>query len=285
MFEKQDVANIIMKRFRLKETKNDLYEWNKLCKKKDNIKDTVEIAIVGKYVVLKDAYISIYEALNHASVVNNVNVKIRWIDSEELECKDYEKKLQNLDGIIVPGGFGSRGIDGKINAITYARENKIPLLGICLGMQLIVVEFMRNVAGIKNANSLEFDDSSDAPVINIMDEQVGVENKGGTMRLGKYPCMLDVNTNAYNAYNENLIYERHRHRFEFNNDYRDIATQNGLVISGVSPDSKLVEIVEIKDHPWAVGCQFHPELKSRPNRPHPLFRDLVKKAKEYKGIE
>lgn len=282
MFEKQELSDIIFKKFGLKSTKNDLLEWNRICKKKDNIEKTVEIALVGKYVSLKDAYISIYESLNHSGVFNDVNVKIRWIDSENLEVKDYDKLLEGIDGMIVPGGFGSRGIEGKINAINYARTNNIPLLGICLGMQLMVVEFMRNVVGLKDANSLEFNPETKNPVINIMESQVDVENKGGTMRLGKYPCTLDVNTNAYEAYKENLIYERHRHRFEFNNDYRDIAVKNGMVISGVSPDNKLVEIVEIKDHTWAVGSQFHPELKSRPNRPHPLFRELVKKAVEKK---
>ncbi len=281
MFEKQNVANLILKKFRLKETKNDLLEWNKLCKKKENITSQVEIAIVGKYVSLKDAYISIYEALSHAGVANDVNVKIRWVDSEILETKKASDILNGVDGIVVPGGFGNRGIDGKINAIKYARENNIPLLGICLGMQLMVVEFMRNVVGLKDANSLEFDKATANPVINIMESQISVENVGGTMRLGKYPCTLDVNTNAYNAYKENLIYERHRHRFEFNNDYRDIANKNGLVISGVSPDSRLVEIVELKNHRWAVGVQFHPELKSRPNRPHPLFKELVKEAMQY----
>ena len=282
MFEKQNVANIIIDRFKLKETKNDLLEWNKACKKKENIEKSVEIAIVGKYVSLKDAYISIYESLNHAGVANDVNVNIRWIDSEGLECQNYGKKLEGLDGIIVPGGFGSRGIEGKINAITYARKNNIPLLGICLGMQLMVVEFMRNIVGLKGANSLEFDENTPYPVINIMEEQVGIEDKGGTMRLGKYPCTLDVNTHAYDAYQENLIYERHRHRFEFNNNYRDVAIKNGMVIAGVSPDSKLVEIVELKDHIFAVGSQFHPELKSRPNRPHPLFKKLVEKSIEKK---
>ncbi len=279
MFEKQNVANIIMNRLNLKETKNDLDEWNKLCKKKDNITDTVEVALVGKYVSLHDAYISIYESLNHAGNVNNVNVNIRWVDSEILEKEDASKVLAGVDGIIVPGGFGNRGIEGMINAITYARENNIPLFGICLGMQLMVIEFMRNVVGLKDANSLEFDENTQNPVINIMEEQVNIDKKGGTMRLGKYPCTLDVNTKAYEAYKENLIYERHRHRYEFNNNYRDIAIKNGLVIAGVSPDNKLVEISELKDHIWAVGSQFHPELKSRPNRPHPLFREFVRHMK------
>lgn len=275
MFEEQHVGEIIGETLGLKYTKNDLDEWHDLVKKKKLSKE-VEIALVGKYVSLKDAYISIYESLNHAGNVNDAKVKIRWIDSEELEKKDVSKVLKGVDGIIVPGGFGSRGIEGKINAIKYARENKIPLLGICLGMQLMVVEFMRNVANLKDANSTEFDEKTKDPVIHIMDEQVNVEDKGGTMRLGKYPCSLDVNTHSYDLYGENLIYERHRHRYEFNNSYRDLAEKNGMVIAGVSPDKRLVEIVELKDHPFAVGAQFHPELKSRPNRPHPLFRGLVK---------
>ena len=283
MFENQNVAQIIMKKLGLKETKNDLDTWYELCKKKDNITDSVEIALVGKYVSLKDAYISIYESLNHAGNFNNVDVKIRWIDSEVLEKEPVDKVLDGVDGVIVPGGFGNRGIDGKIAAIRYARENKIPLFGICLGMQLMVVEFMRNVAKIKEANSLEFDENTLHPVINIMEDQINVEEKGGTMRLGKYPCSVDINTKTYEAYKENLIYERHRHRYEFNNSYRDFAKKNGLIIAGVSPDNKLVEVVEIADHPWAIGTQFHPELKSRPNRPHPLFREFISKAKTYKN--
>ena len=275
MFEKQNVGDIIAEKFGLKYTKNDLDEWHNIVKKK-NVTKSVEIALVGKYVSLKDAYISIYESLNHAGSINDTKVNIRWVDSEDLEKNKVEDVLKGVDGVIVPGGFGSRGIEGKINAIKYARENKIPFLGICLGMQLMVVEFMRNVVGIKDANSAEFSNDTKNPVIHIMDDQIDIEDKGGTMRLGKYPCSLDINTHSYDAYKENLIYERHRHRYEFNNSYRDIAQKNGMVIAGVSPDNKLVEIVELKDHPWAVGSQFHPELKSRPNRPHPLFRDLVK---------
>lgn len=282
MFEKQNIADIISKKLKLKYSQNDLIEWNKLCKKKEIGDRTVEIALIGKYVSLKDAYISIYESLNHAGNVNDVKVNIRWIDSERLENEKVEEVLKGVDGIIVPGGFGNRGIEGKINGIKYARESNIPMFGICLGMQLMVIEFMRNVVGLKDANSLEFDANTKNPVINLMETQVNVENKGGTMRLGKYPCTLDVNTNAYTAYNENLIYERHRHRFEFNNDYRDIALKNGMIIAGVSPDSKLVEIVELKNHIWALGSQFHPELKSRPNRPHPLFREFIKKSVEKK---
>lgn len=282
MFEKQNVSKIIMDRFSIKEIKNDLKNWHDLCKKDDNISDSVEIAIVGKYVSLKDAYISIYEALHHCEKENNVNVKIRWVDSELLEKENPDEILHGIDGLIVPGGFGNRGIEGMINALKYSRENNIPTLGICLGMQLMVVEFMRNIVGLKDANSLEFSSTTKNPVINLMEEQVNIENKGGTMRLGKYPCTLDANTKAFDAYKNSLIYERHRHRFEFNNDYRDIAIKNGLNIVGTSPDNKLVEMVEVSNNLWMVGSQFHPELKSRPNRPHPLFRDLVKYSKIYK---
>ena len=282
MFEKQNVSKIIMDRFSIKEIKNDLKNWHDLCKKDDNISDSVEIAMVGKYVSLKDAYISIYEALHHCEKENNVNVKIRWVDSELLEKENPDKILHGIDGLIVPGGFGNRGIEGMINALKYSRENNIPTLGICLGMQLMVVEFMRNIVGLKDANSLEFSSTTKNPVINLMEEQVNIENKGGTMRLGKYPCTLDANTKAFDAYKNSLIYERHRHRFEFNNDYRDIAIKNGLNIVGTSPDNKLVEMVEVSNNLWMVGSQFHPELKSRPNRPHPLFRDLVKYSKIYK---
>lgn len=280
MFEKQNVAQIIMKKFGLKETKNDLEEWHKQCEKPKDIIQTVEIGLVGKYVSLHDAYISIYEALNHAGVKNHVNVKIRWIDSEEIEEKGAKKLLEGVDGVIVPGGFGNRGIEGIILGIKYARENNIPVFGICLGMQLMVVEYFRDVIGLKDANSLEFDSATKNPVINIMEEQVNVSQKGGTMRLGKYPCTLDIGTKAYKAYGENLIYERHRHRYEFNNEYRKLAQDNGLKIVGVSPDNRLVEIVEIEDNPWGVGVQFHPELKSRPNTSHPLFKDFIKAVKE-----
>ena len=280
MFEKQNVGDIICKRFKIKSEKNDLQAWYDACMPDKNIDKQVEIALVGKYVSLKDAYISVYESLKHAGNANNVNVKIRWIDSEDIEKEGAKKLLEGVSGILVPGGFGNRGIEGKIQAIKYGRENNIPILGICLGMQMMCVEFFRDVVGIKDANSLEFDEQSKNPVINIMDEQVDVENKGGTMRLGKYPCKIDVDTKTYEAYKESMIYERHRHRYEFNNDYRELATKNGLVIAGTSPDNKLVEIVELANHPWAVGVQFHPELKSRPNRPHPIFRDFVAAAKE-----
>ena len=282
MFEKQNVAQIVMNKLGLKETKNDLIEWHDLCKSNKKIDKTVEVALVGKYVSLHDAYISIYEALNHAGVFNGVNVKIRWVDSEKIEEETAEKLLNGVDGVIVPGGFGNRGIEGIIKAIRYARQNDIPLFGICLGMQLMVIEYFRNVIKKEDANSLEFDENTKTPVINIMEDQVNVTQKGATMRLGKYPCTLDIGTKSYDAYKENLIYERHRHRYEFNNDYRKMAIENGLKIAGVSPDNKLVEIVEIEKNEWAVGVQFHPELKSRPNRPHPLFKAFVHAVKSNK---
>ena len=282
MFEKQNVAQIVMNKLGLKETKNDLIEWHDLCKSNRKIDKTVEIALVGKYVSLHDAYISIYEALNHAGVFNGVNVKIRWVDSEKIEEETAEKILNGVDGVIVPGGFGNRGIEGIIKAIRYARKNDIPLFGICLGMQLMVIEYFRNVIKKEDANSLEFDENTKTPVINIMEDQVNVTQKGATMRLGKYPCTLDIGTKSYDAYKENLIYERHRHRYEFNNDYRKMAIENGLKIAGVSPDNKLVEIIEIEKNKWAVGVQFHPELKSRPNRPHPLFKSFVYAVKTNK---
>ena len=282
MFEKQNVAQIVMNKLGLKETKNDLIEWHDLCKSNKKIDETVEIALVGKYVSLHDAYISIYEALNHAGVFNGVNVKIRWVDSEKIEEETAEKLLKGVDGVIVPGGFGNRGIEGIISAIKYARQNDIPLFGICLGMQLMVIEYFRNVIKKADANSLEFDENTKTPVINIMEDQVNVTQKGATMRLGKYPCTLDIGTKSYDAYKENLIYERHRHRYEFNNDYRNMAIDNGLKIAGVSPDNRLVEIIEIEKNKWAVGVQFHPELKSRPNRPHPLFKAFVHAVKSNK---
>lgn len=280
MFEKQNVGDIICKRFGIKNEKNDLEEWYNACTSNNKVEKEVEIALVGKYVSLKDAYISVYEALKHAGNVNNVSVKIRWIDSENIQKEGAKKLLQGVSGIIVPGGFGKRGTEGKISAIKYGRENNIPMLCIGLGMQMMCIELLRNVANLKDASSLEFDETSKNLVINVTPEQVDIENKNITMRLGKYPCQIDVNTKSYEAYGENMIYERHRHKYEFNNDYRELAKESGLVIAGTSPDNKLVEIVELKNHPWAVGVEFQPEFKSRPNRPHPLFRDFVKATKE-----
>ncbi len=236
----------------------------------------VKIAIVGKYIKHKDAYISVVEALTHAAVYWRRKLEIKWIDAEEVEKKGGKALLKDVDGILVPGGFGYRGIEGKVEAIRYARENKIPFLGLCFGMQCAVIEFARNVCGLKNANTTEVDPDTPHPVIDLLPEQHMVQDLGGTMRLGSYPCRLIKGSLAYNSYGEGLIYERHRHRYEFNNEYREYFSSRGLRIAGISPNGRLVEIVELEGHPWFVGVQFHPEFKSRPYRPHPLFRDFIK---------
>ena len=253
-------------------------EWVEMVQKVKNLKENVKIALVGKYVELHDAYISIVEALNHGGLANDSNVEIKWINAEDVTEENSHELLSDCQGILVPGGFGDRGIEGKIEAIRYARVNKKPFLGICLGMQCSVIEFARNVLGYEGANSAEIDNDTKYPVIDIMPDQKDIEDLGGTMRLGLYPCKLDEDSTAYDVYKENLIYERHRHRYEFNNEYRKAITEAGMSITGTSPDERLVEIVEVKDHPWYVSVQFHPELKSRPNRPHPLFIGLIKAA-------
>ena len=242
--------------------------------------EKVNIAIVGKYIKLEDSYLSVIESLHHAGFANKVKVNIKLIDSETINKENASQKLADLQGIIIPGGFGNRGIEGKIETIRYARENKIPLLGICLGMQMMVVEFARNVLGLQDANSAEFSETTQNPVIHIMNEQIGIDKKGGTMRLGAYPCILKDGTLAKELYGEEKISERHRHRYEYNNDYKERLEEAGLICSGTSPDGKLVEIVEYRNHPYFIAGQFHPELKSRPNRPAPLFVGLVKAAKE-----
>ena len=242
--------------------------------------EKVKIAIVGKYVRLEDSYISVIESIRHAGFANNVNVEIELINSETVNKDNVAEKLKGVQGVVVPGGFGNRGIEGKIETIRYVRENKIPFLGICLGMQMAVVEFARNVLGYNDANSAEFDDKAEHPVIHIMEDQKYIDKMGGTMRLGAYPCSIKKDTLAYNIYGEENISERHRHRFEYNNKYKEELEAKGLICSGVSPDGLLVEIVEIKEHPYFIAGQFHPELKSRPNRPAPLFVGLVKAAKE-----
>ena len=236
----------------------------------------VNIAIVGKYVKLEDSYISVMESLYHAGFANHVRVKVHLIDSETINSENVAKKLEGIDGVVVPGGFGNRGIEGKIETIKYVRENKIPFLGICLGMQMAVVEFARNVLGLKDANSAELDENTKNPIIHIMEEQKGVDKKGGTMRLGAYPCVIKEGTLASKIYGQKEISERHRHRFEYNNEYREKLEEKGLKISGTSPDGLLVEMVEIEDHPYFIAGQFHPELKSRPNKPAPLFVGLIK---------
>lgn len=259
-----------------------LDEWKKIVHKYYYPKTECTIALVGKYVHLKDSYKSLHEALIHGGLANDCKVNIRYVDSEEVEKKEPDEFLWDVDGILVPGGFGKRGIEGKIKTITYARKMKIPYLGICLGMQLAVVEFTRNVVGYKGANSREFDENTPYPVIDLMEDQKNVTNKGGSMRLGSYPSILMEGSLAMRIYGKKEIRERHRHRYEVNNQFRDILEQNGMVMSGLSPDSKLVEIIELKDHPWFIGCQFHPEFKSKPMEPHPIFVEFIKASLRYK---
>ena len=257
----------------------DLREWRAMVDRAKRPAGRVEIALVGKYVALHDAYLSVAEALTHGGIENGVRVDIRWVDSEGLTDDNAPERLAGCAGVIVPGGFGSRGVEGMISAVRWARENRVPYFGICLGMQMAVVEFARHGAGLADAHSSELADTSH-PVIDLMPDQRGVTDKGGTMRLGAYPCHITArDTRAYQAYGSEDITERHRHRYEFNNDFRALLTEKGLVLSGLSPDGRLVEMVELPDHPWFVGVQFHPEFKSRPNRAHPLFRDFVAAAK------
>ncbi|MDA8189742.1 MAG: CTP synthase [Dehalococcoidales bacterium] len=260
--------------------KPDLADWRNLVEKIKRPKSEVRIALVGKYVELQDAYLSVRESLAHAAVHNDRDVVVKWVDAEVLEQEGGENELRDVSGILVPGGFGYRGIEGKIKAARYARLNKVPYLGLCLGMHVMVIELARSVVGNDEPNSTEFEPRTAYPVIDMLAEQRDVSQKGGTMRLGAYPCLLVPDTKAANAYGQQVIHERHRHRFEFNNEYRNLLTGAGLVIGGLSPDGKLVEIVEIADHPWMVACQFHPEFKSRPTRPHPLFRDFIGAAKQ-----
>jgi CTP synthase len=263
--------------------KPNLEEWKSLVERIRAPKRTIRIALVGKYVALHDAYLSVSESLHHAGLHNNVSVEIDWISSEMFEGDSGHRRaaerLKKAHGIVVPGGFGDRGIEGKIVACQYARENKIPYLGLCYGLQMAVIEFARNVVGLIHANTTEVDPRTSDPVIDVMPDQRDIADLGGTMRLGLYPCRLQPGTKTAAAYgNVDEIQERHRHRFEFNNAYRERLTRAGLILSGLSPDGRLVEIIELRDHPWFVGTQFHPEFKSRPNRPHPLFNGLIAAA-------
>jgi CTP synthase len=258
----------------------DLTEWSAMVQRAKNTHGCVKIALVGKYVALHDAYLSVVEALTHGGIENDVKVDVMWVDSELVEEENAGLILDGCDGILVPGGFGDRGISGKICAVRYAREHKIPFLGICLGMQMAVIEFARDMAGLADAHSSEFCQTPH-PVIDLMPEQRDITEKGGTMRLGSYPChIVSHDSFTYEAYGAEIIHERHRHRYEFNNDYRQELTSRGLFLAGLSPDGRLVEIVELHDHPWFVGVQFHPELRSRPNKAHPLFRAFIGAAKE-----
>lgn len=273
--EQEGLDDIAVERLGLQCGEADMTGWRDMIDRMKKLNSTITIALVGKYVSLPDAYLSVAEALRHAGLHHGSAVEIRWINSEDLERQPVEELLQGVDGILVPGGFGDRGIEGKIKAINYARVNKIPFLGICLGMQLAVVEYARSILGWQDANSSEFNQHGQYPVIDLLPEQKDLDKMGGTMRLGAYACKLMPNTLAYQAYGEEIIYERHRHRYELNNDFRNELAQDGLIFSGTLPNGKLVEIIELPDHPWFLATQFHPEFKSRPNRPHPLFRDFV----------
>ena len=278
MMEREGLAQQVLDLLHMEQREPDLSQWKTLVERLYRPRHTINVAIVGKYVRLTDAYLSVTEALRHAAIALETEVNIRWVSSEDLETSDAETYLKNVDGIIVPGGFGTRGIDGKINAIHYAREQNIPYLGLCLGMQCSVLEWARHVAGLENANSSEFDPNCSNPVINLLPEQQDVVDLGGTMRLGLYPCRVAPDTLASRLYQQEVVYERHRHRYEFNNAYRNLFLETGYRVSGTSPDGRLVEIVERPDHPFFIAAQFHPEFQSRPNSPHPLFRGLVEAA-------
>ena len=285
--EEQNMASVVLQRLFMQDVKPNLDSWKELVNRIKNPEKTIRIAIAGKYTKLSDAYISVVESLKHAGYENKAQIDIKWINSED--CIDFEKAkevLSDVDGLVVPGGFGIRGIEGKLNVIRYARENNIPFLGLCLGMQCAVIEYARNVVGLKDANSMEFNENTQYPVIDLMTEQKNVEGYGGTMRLGQFECHIQKGTKAEQAYGTNVIFERHRHRYEVNNEYRTQIAEKGLVFSGLSPDGMLCEMVELPQNDWFVACQFHPEFKSRPEKPHPLFAGIINavlKQKESKS--
>jgi CTP synthase len=279
----QGLDEMVIERLQLECGKPDMSEWDEFVAHSASLSDEVNIALVGKYVALPDAYLSVNEALDHAGIFHDHKVNVQWVDAESLTPEEVDQILAKMDGILVPGGFGIRGIEGKIRAACYARENLVPFFGICLGMQVAVAEFARHVANLPGANSAEFDPVTEHPVVDLMRDQQDVSDMGGSMRLGTYPCKVVEGTKGSTAYGEELIYERHRHRFEVNNAYRERLTDAGLVISGLSPDGKLVEMVELPDHPWFLGNQGHPEFKSRPTRPAPLFRDFIGAAVAFKN--
>ncbi len=283
VFHTGGMDELVAAMLRLEGPKPDLADWVALVERIKSPGGEVGIAIVGKYVGLQDAYKSINEAFVHAGIANDLGVTITWVDSEKVSEETAHDTLGGFDGILIPGGFGERGTEGKFEAVRYARENRIPFFGICLGMQCAVIEFARNVCGLDGANSSEFDAGTAYPVIDLMPEQRHVSQMGGSMRLGSYPCRVQEGTTAQAAYGTSEVGERHRHRYEYNNLFRDVMVDRGMIVSGVSPDGNLVEMIEIADHPWFVGCQFHPELRSRPGRCHPLFRDFVAAAKAYKS--
>ena len=280
LLEKEGLCRVVCRKLGLGAGVPDMTRWRAMVEKIHGVHKRVQIALVGKYTELHDAYLSVAESLFHAGTACGAQVDIRWVDSQHLTAENLEAALDGCSGILVPGGFGDRGIEGMILAAQYARERHIPYLGICLGMQIAVIEFARHVAGWADAHSAEFDSATAHPVIDLMPDQVGVTAKGGTMRLGKYPCALTAGTKAQAAYGQSEIWERHRHRYECSNVFRPALEEAGLRIAGTSPDGRLVEMVELPEHPWFVGCQFHPEFKSRPDRPHPLFRGFVAAALE-----
>jgi CTP synthase len=280
MFEKEGLDSIVIEKLNLKCGKADLRQWSRIVNRIKNPSDRVTIGVVGKYTDLADAYKSINESFIHAGAENDVAVDLKWIRAEDLDETNLDEYLADLSGLLVPGGFGERGVEGKIKAIGYVREHNIPFFGICLGLQCAIIEFARNVCGLKGANSTEFRKTK-YNVIDLMIDQRGVKNLGGTMRLGAYPCLVQKRTKAFQAYKKELIYERHRHRYEVNNKFRKRLSEGGMVFSGLAPDNSLVEIIELPSHPWFVAGQFHPELKSRALNPHPLFRDFVKAAVKY----
>lgn len=282
VMEEEHLAQVACECLKLPCPTPDLAEWAAMIDNWKHPEKEVTIALVGKYIQLHDAYISVVEALKHGGVYNRADVTIKWVDSELVTNANADELFSDVNGILVPGGFGSRGIEGKISSIQYAREHNIPFLGICLGMQMAIVEFARNVVGFADAHTSELDMDTTHPVIHLMPDQNDIEDIGGTLRLGSYPCVLDKSSKSFEVYGEELIHERHRHRYEVNNDYREDLTKAGMKLSGISPDGRIVEMVEIPAHPWFVATQAHPEFKSRPNRPHPLFRDFIKAAVENK---
>ena len=281
--EKEHLAEVVCESLHLDCPTPDLKDWTEMVDYLKNPNTEVTVALVGKYIQLHDAYISVVEALKHGGIFSRATVNIKWIDSETVTADNVDELLGDVSGILVPGGFGTRGIDGKLEAIKYARTHNVPFLGLCLGMQLSIVEFARDVLGYNDAHSAELDPNTTHPVIHIMPEQIGIEDIGGTLRLGAYPCVLDKTSKAYEMYGTEQISERHRHRYEVNNDYRDALTSHGMKLSGLSPDGRIVEMIEIPEHPWFVATQAHPELKSRPNRPHPLFRGFIEAALKYQN--
>lgn len=278
--EEERLAQVACECLNLECPEPDLEEWKEMVQALKTPTKDVNIALVGKYIQLHDAYISVVEALKHGGISNSATVNIKWVDSETLTAENAGELLSDVQGILVPGGFGDRGIEGKITAISYARTHNVPFLGLCLGMQLAIVEFVRNVVGYNDAHSIELDPNTTHPVIALMPDQNGVEDIGGTLRLGSYPCVLDKDSYAYRLYGAETINERHRHRYEVNNDYRQVLTEHGMVLSGLSPDGRIVEMCELPEHPFFVATQAHPELKSRPNKPHPLFKGFIRAALE-----